>query len=81
MAPALRHQKTAMNIVIRKILGHMRNPDGGYTIFVDAELGETIIGSLRLTLPAGHQPLEIFRLIVNANEDLPQELLPRELTL
>jgi len=36
---------------------------------------------LRLTLPAGHQPLEIFRLIVNANEDLPHELLPRELTL
>jgi len=70
-----------MNIVVRKILGHMRNPDGGYTVFVDAELGETIVGSLRLTLPAGHQPLEIFRLIVNANEDLPHELLPRELTL
>jgi len=70
-----------MNIVVRKILGHMRNPDGGYTVFVDAELGETIVGSLRLTLPAGHQPLEIFRMIVNANEDLPDELLPRELTL
>jgi len=70
-----------MNIVVKKILGHMRNPDGGYTIFVDAELGETILGSLRLTLPAGHQPLEIFRLIVNASDDLPEHMVPRELTL
>jgi hypothetical protein len=72
---------TAMNIVVRKILGHLRNPDGGYTVFVDAELGDTILGSLRLTLPAGHQPLEIFRLIVNASEELPEQLLPSELTL
>lgn len=70
-----------MNIVVRKILGHMRNPDGGYTMYVDAELGETVLGSLRLTLPAGHQPLEIFRLIVNASEALPEHLVPRALTL
>jgi hypothetical protein len=70
-----------MNIVVRKILGHMRNPDGGYTLFVDAELGDTILGSLRLTLPAGHQPLEIFRAIVNASDELSHELIPRELAL
>jgi hypothetical protein len=70
-----------MNIVVRKILGHMRNADGGYTIFVDAELGETILGSLRLTLPAGHQPLEIFRAIVGANDELPHDLIEREFAL
>lgn len=69
-----------MNIVVRKILGHMRNADGGYTVFVDAEFGETILSSLRLTFPAGHQPLEILRMIVNASEELPEHLLPRELT-
>ena len=69
-----------MNIVVRKILGHMRNQDGGYTVFVDAELGETILGSLRLTLPPGQQPLEIFRAIVNASDDLPYELIPHEMT-
>lgn len=38
-----------MEIVIREVLGHLQEADGGVTLFVDAELDGTLRVSSRLT--------------------------------
>lgn len=41
-----------MELVVRGVVGHHWNPDGGCTVVVDADLGGTVRDTYELILPA-----------------------------
>lgn len=38
-----------MDVVIREVLGHLHDPDGSVTFFVEAEIAGTVSGTCQLT--------------------------------
>jgi len=41
-----------MELIVRGVLGHDWNPDGGCTLLVEADLGGTVRDTYEVTLPA-----------------------------